>query len=121
MVPEPASTSIPEPALAPIFNDHGTDAVIGKTCKIGTPLKLAHGGTLGARSFAKDGESRIMCGTKRHPDVEDSTTIYPNSIHALIELADGRLMAFSRNDPLPDQERFGFKFALSYTRDLGKS
>lgn len=79
MVPEPASTSIPEPALAPIFNDHGTDAFIGKTCKIGTPLKLAHGGTLGARSFAKDGESRLMCGTKRHPDVEDSTTIYPNS------------------------------------------
>ena len=30
-------------------------------------------------------------------------------------------MAFSRNDPLPDQERFGFKLALSFTRDLGKS
>ena len=46
---------------------------------------------------------------------------YPG-IHApLIELADGRLMAFSRNDPLPDQERFGFKLALSFTRDLGKT
>lgn len=61
------------------------------------------------------------CG-KRESEVRPSSTYgrYPD-IHALIELADGRLMAFSRNDPLPDQERFGFKFTLSYTRDLGKS
>ena len=46
---------------------------------------------------------------------------YPG-IHApLVELADGRLMAFSRNDPLPDQEKFGFKTVVSYTRDLGKT
>jgi formylglycine-generating enzyme required for sulfatase activity len=61
--------------------------------------------------------------TKREGEVCPGGTYarYPG-IHApLIELADGRLMAFSRNDPLPDQERFGFKLALSFTRDLGKS
>ena len=33
----------------------------------------------GARSFAKDEAGHIVKGTKRHPDVEDHVTIYPNS------------------------------------------
>ena len=46
---------------------------------------------------------------------------YPG-IHApLVELADGRIMALSRNDPLPDQEHVEFKLALSFSSDLGKS
>ena len=35
--------------------------------------------TLGARSFIKDEEGRIIKGGKRHPDVGDHVTIYPNS------------------------------------------
>ena len=35
--------------------------------------------TLGARSFAKDASGQIVKGGKRHPDVEDNVTIYPNS------------------------------------------
>ncbi len=61
------------------FIDHGTGVVIGETCKIGRHVKLYHGVTLGARSFAKDGTGHIVKGGKRHPNVEDNVTIYPNS------------------------------------------
>ncbi len=61
------------------FIDHGTGVVIGETCVIGSHVKLYHGVTLGAKSFQKDDEGRILKGGKRHPDVEDNVTIYPNS------------------------------------------
>jgi serine O-acetyltransferase len=61
------------------FIDHGTGVVIGETCVIGTRVKLYHGVTLGARSFAKDEHGHIVKGTKRHPNVEDNVTIYPNA------------------------------------------
>jgi serine O-acetyltransferase len=61
------------------FIDHGTGVVIGETCEIGNHVKLYHGVTLGARSFAKDGAGHIVKGGKRHPKVEDNVTIYPNS------------------------------------------
>jgi len=61
------------------FIDHGTGVVIGETCHIGDRVKLYHGVTLGARSFAKDGEGKIVKGGKRHPNVENDVTIYPNS------------------------------------------
>src|SRR2546421_4093809 len=62
-----------------VFIDHGTGVVIGETCEIGTRVKLYHGVTLGARSFQKDEGGKIKKGGKRHPDVEDWVTIYPNS------------------------------------------
>lgn len=61
------------------FIDHGTGVVIGETVRIGNHVKLYHGVTLGARSFVKDDAGRIVKGGKRHPDVEDNVTIYPNS------------------------------------------
>ncbi len=61
------------------FIDHGTGVVIGETCVIGNHVKLYHGVTLGARSFQKDEEGHIKKGGKRHPNVEDNVTIYPNS------------------------------------------
>jgi serine O-acetyltransferase len=61
------------------FIDHGTGVVIGETCNIGNHVKLYHGVTLGARSFVKDESGSILKGGKRHPDVEDRVTIYPNS------------------------------------------
>ena len=61
------------------FIDHGTGVVIGETCRIGAHVKLYHGVTLGARSFIKDEQGRIKKGGKRHPDVEDNVTIYPNA------------------------------------------
>lgn len=64
---------------AHFFIDHGTGVVIGETCRIGNGVKIYHGVTLGARSFAKDDEGRLVKGGKRHPDVEDGVTIYPNS------------------------------------------
>jgi len=64
---------------AHFFIDHGTGVVVGETCRIGRKVKLYHGVTLGARSFAKDEEGHIVKGGKRHPDVGDNVTIYPNS------------------------------------------
>ncbi|HEV2094948.1 MAG TPA: serine O-acetyltransferase EpsC [Chthoniobacterales bacterium] len=61
------------------FIDHGTGVVIGETCEIGSHVKLYHGVTLGARSFQKDEHGKIRKGGKRHPNVEDEVTIYPNS------------------------------------------
>ncbi len=61
------------------FIDHGTGVVIGETCRIGNHVKLYHGVTLGAKSFVKDDSGHIVKGMKRHPDVEDDVTIYPNS------------------------------------------
>jgi serine O-acetyltransferase len=52
---------------------------VGETCRIGNHVKLYHGVTLGARSFARDDAGRVVKGGKRHPDVEDHVTIYPNS------------------------------------------
>ncbi len=61
------------------FIDHGTGVVIGETCIIGNHVKLYHGVTLGARSFPKDEHGRVVKGNKRHPNVEDGVTIYPNA------------------------------------------
>src|SRR5947199_2180270 len=61
------------------FIDHGTGVVIGETCVIGSHVKLYHGVTLGARSFQKDEQGHIRKGGKRHPNVEDNVTIYPNA------------------------------------------
>ena len=60
------------------FIDHGTGVVVGETCVIGNYVKLYHGVTLGARSFAKDDKGNPVKGIKRHPNVEDHVTIYPN-------------------------------------------
>lgn len=61
------------------FIDHGTGVVVGETTRIGRNVKLYHGVTLGARSMAKDEAGNIVKGGKRHPDVGDNVTIYPNS------------------------------------------
>ena len=61
------------------FIDHGTGVVIGETCVIGDNVKLYQGVTLGARSFQKDSEGRLVKGIKRHPNVEDNVVIYANA------------------------------------------
>lgn len=58
------------------FIDHGTGVVIGETCTIGSHVKLYQGVTLGALSFAKDSDGKLVKGIKRHPDVEDNVIIY---------------------------------------------
>jgi len=61
------------------FIDHGTGVVIGETCRLGDHVKLYHGVTLGARSIAKDDDGHAVKSIKRHPDVGDHVTIYPNT------------------------------------------
>jgi serine O-acetyltransferase len=50
--------------------------VIGETTSIGKHVKLYQGVTLGAKSFKKDAEGRLVKGGKRHPDIEDDVVIY---------------------------------------------
>jgi len=61
------------------FIDHGTGVVIGETCEIGAGVKIYQGVTLGALSFAKDGEGNLVRGTKRHPTLENGVVIYANA------------------------------------------
>jgi len=58
------------------FIDHGTGVVIGETCDIGENVKLYQGVTLGAMSFEKDEQGRLVKGIKRHPNVGDHVVIY---------------------------------------------
>lgn len=61
------------------FIDHGTGVVIGETCEIGDHVKLYQGVTLGALSFATDGDGNLVRGTKRHPTIEDRVVVYANA------------------------------------------
>jgi serine O-acetyltransferase len=61
------------------FIDHGTGVVIGETTEIGDWVKLYQGVTLGALSFATDGEGQLVRGTKRHPTIEDRVVVYANA------------------------------------------
>lgn len=56
--------------------DHGTGIVIGETAKIGDGVKLYQSVTLGARSFARGDDGRLLRGGKRHPTVGDGCIIY---------------------------------------------
>ncbi len=58
------------------FIDHGTGVVIGETTLIGDNVRLYQGVTLGALTFRKDIDGRIMKGGKRHPTIEDNVVIY---------------------------------------------
>jgi len=61
------------------FIDHGTGVVIGETCEIAANVKLYQGVTLGALSFPKDSEGRVVRGHKRHPTIEEGVVIYANA------------------------------------------
>ncbi len=61
------------------FIDHGTGVVIGETCEIGNRVKLYQGVTLGALSFATDGDGNLVRGMKRHPTIEDRVVVYANA------------------------------------------
>ena len=58
------------------FIDHGTGVVIGETSTIGNAVRIYQGVTLGALSFKKDKDGRVMKGGKRHPTIEDNVVIY---------------------------------------------
>lgn len=58
------------------FIDHGTGTVIGETCVIGRNVRLYQQVTLGAKSFPKDKNGRLVKGIPRHPIIEDDVIIY---------------------------------------------
>jgi serine O-acetyltransferase len=61
------------------FIDHATGVVIGETTEIGEGVKLYQGVTLGALSLPKDASGHLIRGRKRHPTVEDGSTLYANA------------------------------------------
>jgi serine O-acetyltransferase len=64
------------------FIDHGTGVVIGETATVGNNVTLYHGVTLGAFNPVGKREGGDLVrgqGNKRHPDIEDSVTIYPGA------------------------------------------
>ena len=64
------------------FIDHGTGVVIGETAVIGNKVTLYHGVTLGAfNPTLRDASGTLQRGreNKRHPDLEDHVTVYPNA------------------------------------------
>jgi serine O-acetyltransferase len=58
------------------FIDHGTGVVIGETAEIGDNVKIYQGVTLGALSFPRDEEGRLIKGKKRHPSVGNNVVVY---------------------------------------------
>src|SRR5512140_3571855 len=58
------------------FIDHGTGTVIGETAIIGDNVRIYQGVTLGALSFRKDEQGRILKGRKRHPTIDDDVISY---------------------------------------------
>jgi len=58
------------------FIDHGTGTVIGETCIIGDNVRVYQGVTLGAKSFPKGEDERLVKGLPRHPIVEDNAILY---------------------------------------------
>ena len=58
------------------FIDHGTGVVIGETSVIGNAVRIYQGVTLGALSFKKDKDGRVLKGGKRHPTIDDNVVIY---------------------------------------------
>ena len=58
------------------FIDHGAGVVIGETAIIGDNVKIYQGVTLGALSFPKDANGKIVKGTKRHPTLKNNVTVY---------------------------------------------
>jgi serine O-acetyltransferase len=61
------------------FIDHGTGVVIGETCEIGKNVKLYQGVTLGALSFQRDDDGKMLRGYKRHPTLNDYVVVYANA------------------------------------------
>ena len=62
------------------FIDHGTGVVIGETTEIGTHCRVYQGVTLGAKSFEKDDNGRLIRGVKRHPTIGNRVTIYAGAV-----------------------------------------
>ncbi|HYO16887.1 MAG TPA: serine acetyltransferase [Thermoanaerobaculia bacterium] len=58
------------------FIDHGTGVVIGETAVIGSNVKIYQGVTLGALSFPKDANGRLLRNVKRHPTLCDNVVAY---------------------------------------------
>ena len=72
----------------------------------------------GGKSWQQHGR-RIRAGDDVRPG--NSGTFIAGYHPSMVELADGRWMAFSRLDPVPEQARFENRMPVSYSSDRGKT
>jgi len=95
-----------------IFIDHGTGVVIGETATIGSNVKIYQGVTLGALSFPKDTDGKIIKGQKRHPTIENNVTIYAGAT-ILGDIVIGRDSVIGGNVWLTDSVAPGTKITIA--------
>jgi serine O-acetyltransferase len=63
------------------FIDHGGGVVIGETSEIGDHVRIYQGVTLGALSFERDEEGRLLRSAgKRHPTLGDRVIVYAGAV-----------------------------------------
>jgi serine O-acetyltransferase len=98
------------------FIDHGTGVVIGETAVIGCNVRVYQAVTLGARSFATDGQGHLNKGGARHPIVEDDVVIYAGAT-ILGRVTIGRASAIGGNVWLTRSVAPGSRVTQAVTRD----
>ena len=98
------------------FIDHGTGVVIGETAVIGCNVRVYQAVTLGARSFATDGQGHVKKGGARHPIVEDDVVIYAGAT-ILGRVTIGRASAIGGNVWLTRSVAPGSRVTQAVTRD----
>ncbi|MGP1346289.1 MAG: serine O-acetyltransferase [Phycisphaerales bacterium] len=63
------------------FIDHGGGTVIGETTIIGNHVRIYQGVTLGAKSFQRDEQGRLLrSNQQRHPTIGNRVTIYAGAV-----------------------------------------
>lgn len=63
------------------FIDHGGGTVIGETTIIGNQVRIYQGVTLGAKSFERDADGRLLRSKRqRHPTIGNRVTIYAGAV-----------------------------------------
>jgi serine O-acetyltransferase len=63
------------------FVDHGGGTVIGETTVIGSHVRIYQGVTLGAKSFERDADGRLLRSKRqRHPTIGNRVTIYAGAV-----------------------------------------
>lgn len=63
------------------FVDHGGGTVIGETTVIGDHVRIYQGVTLGAKSFERDADGRLLRSNRqRHPTIGNRVTIYAGAV-----------------------------------------
>lgn len=102
------------------FIDHGTGVVIGETTVIGNDVKIYQGVTLGALSFPKSPDGKVVKGGKRHPTIEDNVTIYSGATILGGDTVIGKGAVIGANSWLTSSVPPGAKVTISVNQEVNQ-